>query len=193
MTTTFEQIFQNNKVNLASAAQKSRTWFDQQARLIAAQRIQPMSLIRSDSARNKSRIVPGELYLFQYDAKHHDTLPYWDMFPLVFPFSKTPDGFIGLNMHYLPYMYRIKLLDRLMQFKTSKNLTETTKLRYSWGTIAGVSKFKWAEPCVHRYLSSQVQSPYKKIDSGDWATALMLPVERFVGAQKLKVWNESLK
>ena len=189
----FEQTFLKNQYDVKQAAQKSQTWFQQQARLLAKQTISPQTLIRADSKRNKAKITPGEMYLFAYDAKTQDTLPYWDMFPLVFPFRRLPDGFIGLNFHYLPYMYRIKLLDRLLEFKTSKTLTETTKLRYSWSTIASATKYKWAQPCVHRYLTAHVQSAFKKIDAPDWGTAMMLPVERFVGANKLKIWSASLK
>jgi hypothetical protein len=38
---------------------------------------------------------------------------------------------------------------------------------------------------------SQVKSPFRKINSEDWATAMMLPVERFIGAAKDQVWMES--
>lgn len=189
----FEKTFQKNKYNLDVIAGRSRSWFQQQANLLAAQRIAPQRLLSSDADRNVNRIIPGELYMFAYDAKHQDTLPYWDMFPLVFPFSKLRDGFIGLNLHYLPYDLRIQLLDRLMDFKTGAGLTEETRLKLSWSTISGVSRFKLAHPCVHRYLFTQVQSPFKKINSDEWATAMMLPVERFVGSSKQQVWSESLK
>lgn len=190
---TFEQTFKDHRYNLPDAVRKSRTWFQQQALLLNKERIIPSQLIRSAPSLNRKKIIPGELYLFQYDAKHQDTLPYWDMFPLVFPFSETPDGFIGLNMHYLPYQMRFQLLDRLMVFRTSQTLNETTRLKYSWQTIAGLSKFKIAEACVKRYLLNHVQSPFKKIEADNWGTAMMLPVERFVGASKQVVWNESIK
>ena len=44
----------------------------------------------------------GKMYLFQYDAKHKKILPYWDRFPLIFPFDYAKDGFYGINLHYLP-------------------------------------------------------------------------------------------
>jgi hypothetical protein len=189
----YSNIFNKNRVDLNTAVKQSQTWFQQQSLLLGRQRIIPLQLIKSEPQRNVNRIIPGEMYLFAYDAKTKDTLPYWDMFPLVFPFKKLKDGFIGLNMHYLPYAMRVRLLDRLMDFKTNSLLNDTTRLRYSWSTIQGVSRFKMAEPCVHRYLTDHIQSPLKKIDSNDWATALLLPVERFVGASKQRVWTESLK
>jgi len=189
----YTDLFSSNKFQIHQSAMKSASWFQQQAFALNKQHLQPLKLIRAEPARNVATIVPGSLYLFAYDAKHQDTLPYWDMFPLVFPFRKLQDGFIGLNMHYLPYAMRMQLLDRLMDFKTNKMMNENTRLKYSWATIGGMSRFKLAGSCVHRYLSSQIQSPMKKIDSADWGTAMMLPVERFVGSTKNKVWTESLR
>lgn len=189
----YTDTFRKNQYNIQNAVQQSRSWFQQQALLLGKQGIQPQRLIRSEPSRNVARIVPGEMYLFNYDAKHAEDLPYWDMFPLVFPFRRLRDGFIGLNMHYLPYQLRVQLLDRLMDFRTNKTLNENTKLKYSWSTINAASRYANAIPCVHRYLLTQIQSPLKKIDSQDWATALMLPVERFVGASKQQVWSNSLK
>lgn len=189
----YTEIFQKNQVQLQDAAKKSRTWFQQQARLLTRQGIQPLKLIRNETSKNRYKIIPGELYLFMYDAKHQETLPYWDMFPLVFPFRKMSDGFIGLNLHYLPYQGRIFLLNRLMDFRTNSLMNENTKLKYSWATIQGASRYDMAKPCVHRYLMDHIQTPLKRIDSADWATAMLLPVERFVGASKQQVWTESLR
>ena len=191
MSTYYEKIFEKNRYNARDAAMKSRAWFQQQMTLLGKQSIQPLRMIKSSSEKNTTRVIPGQMYLFMYDPKTQDSLPYWDQFPLVFPFRKLPDGFIGLNMHYLPYPIRIKLLDRLMEFKNNNRLDETTKLKFSWNLIQGISRLKPAEPCVHRYLMSHLKTPMKRIDSADWASAMMLPVERFVGASRQQVWSES--
>ena len=52
----------------------------------------------------------GKMYLFQYDAKHKDILPYWDRWPLIFPFDNAKGGFYGINLHYLPPGARISLM-----------------------------------------------------------------------------------
>jgi hypothetical protein len=66
-------------------------------------------------------------------------------------------------------------------------------LKYSWDLISSASKFNLAKPCVKHYLMTQVRSPFVKINSEDWTTALMLPVERFVGASSSSVWAETKK
>ena len=131
--------------------------------------------------------------MYAYDPKTKEDLPYYDRFPLVFPFRKTADGFYGLNMHYLPYDLRIYLLDALLTFKNNSRWDETTKLKYSWALIDGVSKYKAAHPCVKQYLNSHVRSQFRRVSSADWATAMLLPVERFVGASKQQVWSDSRK
>lgn len=191
----YTRIFDKYKHNPALAASKSQSWFTQQTRLLRAEKISPLKLIETDINRNRTpnRLIPGELYLFGYDAKLKDTLPYWDMYPMVFPFRKLQDGFLGLNMHYLPYQVRIALLDRLMEYKSNTRMDATTRLKFSWATIQQASKLQVAEACVHRYLYTHIRTQLKTINSGDWATALLMPVERFVGATKQRVWNNSLR
>jgi hypothetical protein len=78
-----------------------------------------------------------------------------------------------------------------MAFANNTKMDETTKLRYSWQLIDGASRYKLAQPCIKQYLVEHVRSPFRKIDSNDWATAMMLPVERFVGASNEQVWADS--
>jgi hypothetical protein len=185
-------IFKQNQYDLKSAARQSNAWFQQQVRILNAKNPTPNKVMRSTGAKPSNQVIPGSLYMFLYDPKTKETLPYYDVFPLVFPFKKVPGGFLGLNMHYLPYAVRVKLLDRLLQFANDETLSENTRIRFSWATISGMSKFKIAEPCVKHYLTSHVRSTYRKIGAPDWATAMLLPVEQFVGAGKAKVWEDSM-
>lgn len=189
---TLTDLFERNRQDI-SVLKKSKTWFEQQAILLSKQSITPNKILKNNPSALKAQILPGNLYMFSYDAKMKETLPYFDRFPLVFPFRAVPGGFYGLNLHYLPYQMRAQLMDRLLVFKNNNKFDETTKLRYSWDLINGVSKFRAAQPCVKHYLKSQVKSPFVKIEAQDWATALMLPVERFVGASKTAVWADSKK
>lgn len=186
LQTTFEKYRYDSTIQL-----KSKTWFKQQALLLSQKTINGKKLFSEEKVVGK--ILPGKLYMFYYDPKFKDTLPYYDTFPLVFPYAATKDGFMGLNMHYLPYFQRIQLMTRLMQFASNKNYDETTKLRYSWELIAGVAKFKDAEACVKHYLKDHVKSLYIEVPGADWHTAMMLPVERFVGSNKNTVWGDSIR
>jgi len=184
-------VFERNKYDLPTSVRKSRGWFDSQVNALTKQNLTPQKVLAGNVDQLTTTLVPGNLYMYGYDPKLKNELPYYDRFPLVFPFRKTADGFIGLNMHYLPYHLRIALLDRLMVFKSNNRMDETTRLKYSWATIDGISKFDAAIPCVKKYLNGHVKTQFRKIDSEDWATAMLLPVERFVGASKQEVWTES--
>lgn len=192
MAQIIKDVFTKNQYNLKEAAIKSKAWFQQQATLLGRQNLTVKQVLNSDTHRVKNTIVPGGMYMFMYDPKGKDELPYFDRFPLVLPYKRVAGGFIGLNLHYLPYQPRMVLLQRLMDFATDRNMNENTRIRYSWSLIGGVSKFKWAEPCVKHYLIDHVKSTFRKIDANDWATAVMLPVEQFVGASKNKVWKDSM-
>jgi len=188
---TYQRIFEKAQYD-PNVKFRSKAWFDQQVKLLGAQVSTPQKLLKDAGSQNRAMIIPGNCYMFQYDPKHKKTLPFYDRFPLVFPFAKTEHGFIGLNMHYLAYPLRIKLLDRLQQFRSNDKMDGNTKLKLQWATIAGVSKFAMAKPCVKEYLIDHVRSQFVKINSKDWSMAMLLPVERFVGATKDQVWRDSV-
>lgn len=188
---TMLDVFERNKYDLLTSVKRSRSWFEQQVLMLTRQQLTPQRVLNGNPDQLVTRIMPGHLYMFGYDPKMKEELPYYDRFPLVFPFRKTQDGFYGLNMHYLPYPLRITLLDSLLSYASNTRFDETTRIKYSWQLIDGVSKFQAAKPCVKQYLVSHVRTPFRQVNSSDWATAMLLPVERFVGASKQEVWADS--
>jgi len=186
------ELFEKYKMNPIDAAAQSSTWFNQQVALVGRTRIQPTLLMRTREETQKvGRIVPGSMYVFNYDPLHADTLQYYDTYPLVIPFRAVKGGFYGLNLHYLHPQLRAKLLAKLMMFATDKQLDDSSRLKFTWQTASAAAKNKFIEPCVKHYLSAQVQSQFIKILPDYWASALFLPVESFVGATKQQVWKES--
>ena len=69
----------------------------------------------------------------------------------------------------------------------------SSKIKYSWQIVSSVSQLAPAQACVKRYLDEQVGSPFAEVHPEFWHTAIMLPVQRFVGARKERVWTESRK
>ena len=112
----------------AGDAQKSYTWYRNQVRNLGSG-VSGLQLIRNETLTN--RIRPGEMYLFMYDPKHKDTLPYYDRFPLVIPIESYPDGFLGLNLHYIHPKQRLILLDKLSETATNDKFDSKTKLTRS--------------------------------------------------------------
>jgi hypothetical protein len=190
---TLLDVFEKNQYDLKTAVKKSRAWFEQQVLIMTRQQLTPQRVLNGNPDQLVTKIMPGHLYMFVYDPKTKAELPYYDRFPLVFPFRKTPDGFIGLNMHYLPYPLRINLLDNLLTYASNQRFDETTRLKYSWALIDGMSKYAAAKPCVKQYLIGHVRTQFRQVESSNWATAMLLPVERFVGASKQEIWADSRK
>lgn len=174
----------------AGDSQKSYQWYRTQISKLG-NAVQGARLLQNQTLT--TNIMPGSMYLFSYDPKHKETLPYYDILPLVLPFRKVPDGFYGINLHYLPYLARFKLLGELSKLATDKNMNEKTKIQISWEILNGSSKFLSATACVKHYLNNHIRSSFLKIPFTDWITASMLPVENFKKSTKEKVWRETVK
>ena len=169
---------------------KSLAWYQTQVKALAAAATKPNKLMQN-APDLTTRIMPGNLYMFFYDAKLKDKLPYYDMFPLVLPFRKVPGGFYGINLHYLPYGLRFKLLGALQEYALDNTMSEDNRVRVTWATLLTMSRVAPVKACVKHYLDGQVQSRFLNIKYPDWVTASLLPVERFVGASKQQVWQDS--
>lgn len=143
--------------------------------------------------RLTTNLIVGNMYLFMYDPKHKNTLPYYDIFPLVLPFRKMPDGFLGINLHYLPYMARYKLLGQLGKLAIDQRMNDNTRIQISWELLSNSSKYLAATACVKHYLIKHLKSRFMKINYPDWTTAAMLPIEGFRKSQKEQVWRDTRK
>ena len=168
----------------------ARAWYRDRARTT---RIQPQTLIKSDRERLTSRVMIGRMYHFFYDPKHKKTLPYYDRFPLIFPFKRVRGGFLGINLHYLPLRLRAKLMDELYGLRRDNRFDENTRLRLSYNVLNGASKYKYFKPCVKHYLTPHVKSRFLEVYAAEWDIALFLPTERFVGSNKRAVHADSRK
>ena len=143
---------------------------------------------RSTGVRGRPLI--GRMYLFRYQAKWDDILPYWDMWPLIFPFDYAKNGFYGINLHYLAPNDRAALMIRLIKAQgSSGNMNENYKLKLSYDII---TKFKPAIPCIKRYLYGQIQGKgLYGIGGNDWSYAAALPLQKFQKESAKYVWNQS--
>ena len=149
--------------------------------------------LMADRDRLKSNSTIGKMYFYFYDPKTKDSLPYYDRFPLVIPIESYPDGFLGLNLHYIHPKQRLILLDKLSETATNSKFDSKTKLRVSYSYLAGASRAFEATPCIKRYLFTHIQSRFLEISADEWDIAAMLPVETFVGASTSKVYADSRK
>jgi hypothetical protein len=145
------------------------------------------------SDRNRSgRFEMGGLYHFFYDPLTKENLPYYDMFPLVITLDKDKEGFLGMNLHYLPIKYRAAFLDKLMAFAILNGDDEPKRLRVTYDILKTAKTYREFKPCLKKYLNTQVRSKIVAIKPNEWETALFLPTAIFKGATVSKVQSESI-
>ena len=126
--------------------------------------------------------------MFIYDPKFKKKLPYYDTIPLVLPIENYSDGFLGINLHYLPIPLRIRLLDRLVDYSNNTKFDESTRLVVNYQKLKNVKLIK---PTIHKYLSGYTKSQFRRIDADEFTIATLLPVQRFKKASEKEVWKES--
>ena len=119
----------------------------------------------------------GVMNLFGYDPKHKDKLPYYDVFPLIFPLEPAKGGFIGLNFHYLKPGARVAFLRSLANTTNNKRYDKTTRYKIPWRNNLYMRK------TAKHYLFSQVRSSFLNITADEMAIAIFLPVARFQKGQ----------
>jgi len=176
--------------------QDARQWYRDQAKALPKknQTDRLIRELRTDSNRRQdTRFLLGNMYLFAYDPKHKETLPYYDRFPLIFPINKAKGGFLGINLHYLPPPFRAKLMDELYTVMNNKAFNDTTRLTANYKILNSTTKFKAFKPCIKHYLNAQVRSKPAYINPTEWDVALFLPTQKFVGATATQVYADSRK
>jgi hypothetical protein len=165
-------------------------WFRQQASKVTMVNNAKLFNAGADNLRNLPPKI-GSMYMFNYDPKTKKDLPYYDTYPLIFPIEPYNDGFLGLNLHYLPPILRAKLMDGLYAYLNNLRMDETTRLQISYKILKGASKLSMFKPCVKHYLTSHIRSRLLYVEPTEWNVALFLPTERFQKATKEKVHRDS--
>lgn len=98
----------------------------------------------------------GKLAVFNYNPKHRNTLPYYDTFPASVILAHYPDGFLGINVHYLPWAVRLNLAERLLRATKNKNRVTYAKIKRA---VKGLQlPIGYAQFILKRYLYSNVTS-----------------------------------
>lgn len=144
--------------------QQSRAWYREQLHQAS-----PKNLIvdeRSDDVgdplerdENKLTTLPKlfSLMFYEYKAKWRRDLPYYDKYPLAFVLKVDLNSFFAVNLHYYAPEERIGIAAALASNR--------------------IPKFQKG---AHKYLLSEVRSPYLHLAEEEWQTICLLPVEEFV-------------
>ena len=147
-----------------------------------------------DKLRKKhyTGLVHGRIYFFGYDAKYKDKLPYFDRFPLSIIIDISKDHILGLNLHYLPFKYRLIFIEKLEDFLTNPKNDEKERYALTYGLVKNFSRYPEVKPMIKKYLKSHVKGRLVEIAPSELIIAAMLPVASFNNNNQLKVWEDSL-
>ena len=137
------------------------------------------SNVLNDPRKATAHALIGRMYCYHYVPKYEAKLPVWDQFPLVLPMEIYPDGFLGLNLHYLDPYSRLVLLERLHDFITNDKYDDSTRFKLSYSVLNGIKRYEMMKPCIKRYLIEYMESSMIYIEPDQWELAVLLPFERF--------------
>ena len=179
------------RAGVTARTKKSREWF--QAKVKELGSVNRKALLRDDALEPTNREIVGSMYMYFYDPKTKETLPYYDRFPLIIMVEQAKGGFYGLNLHYLRPDIRAEFLDELMKLAPKKATDKSRITRMKYDLLKGVQKYKEFKPCFKHYLTGHIKSKMVRVPMTDWEIAIFLPTEQFTKASKTKVWQESLK
>lgn len=157
--TIFEQIQEKT-----GGRSKSRDWYRKEITGLSPSKV--INDERSDEVgdelerdRNLSTTFPRlfNLMFYEYEAKTRRDLPFYDKYPLAFVLETDSRSFFAVNLHYYSPEERMGLAMSLAEDK--------------------IPKFRKG---AHKYLLSEVRSPYLILAQQEWQTMCLLPVEEFV-------------
>lgn len=154
-------------------------WLNEKAQATEAS-ISRRILTLSDERSQPTALI-GRLYFFKYDPKFKHKLDRYDKFPMCFPFKRTSDGFLGLNLHYLSGGERAALVGSMMRFTNNERFDETTRFNINYDVLQSTYNLRsLSSPCIHRYIFSHCRSRFIEIYAYEYDKAIQLPVEDWV-------------
>lgn len=192
MESKLTQLANSRPADMQMGSKKSLEWLGQKIAELRGTSNIPAGMSR-ERFRQVDNFRLGRLYCFYYDPKGKESLPYYDRFPMVLAIEKYNDGFLGLNLHYLPFNYRLAFLGKLLKFAVQGEPGEIERLRVTYDILVASKRLKEFRPCIKRYLVGHIQSKILAIQPNEWDVAAMLPLQQFRGAKPQTVWQESLE
>ena len=178
------------RAGVTARTNASKKWF--QANVKKLGQVYRTSLLKDDALEPSSRNIAGNMYMYFYDPKYKDELPYYDRFPLTIMVEPAKGGFYGLNLHYLKPTVRAAFLDELMKTAPQK-ITDKSRIRARYKLLASSKKYKEFKPCFKHYLTEHIKSKLVRVPMSEWEVAIFLPTEQFKKKGKAAIWADSMK
>jgi len=176
---SLSNFFNKSEVGKKTKIEESMDWMRDRSQSIS------QNIIKESSSKTESSGRWGHIYQFVYEAKTKSRLKYYDYFPMSIVLERYNNGFLGLNLHYLPTPFRFLLMDQLWDYISSPTgeLDEDTRIIIRYSMLKSLSGKKYYKPCIKRYLYSQMKTPMYHIPSNKWTLAMILPSAKFFNSR----------
>ena len=173
---------------LVARSKEANNWFSKNVKKLG-----PLGkrVLKDDRLVTRQSAKTGEMVMYTYNPKLKKTLPYYDTFPLTIVVGKAPDGFYGINLHYLPPKIRAIFLDNLNNIANNQKFNITTKFKITYNLLKATKNYKYFKPCFKHYLTEKVTSNIMKVNAAEWNIAIFLKTASFKKASASKVWADS--
>jgi hypothetical protein len=164
-------------IDVINRSKKSIDWLRARYNEISKASVRTNLFINeAERKRNIGKI--GRMYMFVYDPKGKETLPFYDRFPLVF--------------YVQPPTLRAKLLDSLYDTQVNGVVgNETTRMKITYQLLSSAARFRFFKPCFKHYLFKHMRSKFIYVPPEEWDMTVFLPTEQFKKASKDTVWKDS--
>lgn len=103
------------------------------------------SKILNEVEITRTRFQPGKIYVFKYNPKYANELPWFDENPVVLAIEQVNNNDLGINLNLLPVPFKEKLLDELftkMRVKVDKKETDLISEILEIETPSGINALK---------------------------------------------------
>lgn len=172
---SLSDFFKKDDSRKKSVIEKSMEWMRNRSQVMS------QHYIKENASKFETTGRWGHIYQFVYDAKTKTKLKYYDYFPMSIVLERYNNGFLGLNLHYLPTTMRFAFMDQLWKFVSSPTgeLDEDTRFILRYNMLKSIGGQKYYKPCIKRYLYSHMRTPMYHIPSDKWVFAMVLPSSKF--------------
>lgn len=184
---------EKNKPKFKERTNQALQWYLSKIQAIEDNEQDPLTIY--ETKRKTTFRFCGQIVTFKYDPKLKFELEYYDLYPLTIVIKLYPDGFLGLNLHYLKPIDRAIFMNSLYKYQGEKELQTIINIKYE--KLASSDAMRHYKPCIKRYRYKNMSPKIAVIDPHLWDIALFLPTEKFLTrkrggtSSKNKIWQHS--
>lgn len=142
-----------------------------------------------ETVRTKRRLLLGRMYLFAYpNPKTEAKLPWFDALPLVILFGANKKYLWGINVHHIPWTYRVNFVKKLMaRLESGKRLTYRD-VKNAWQSARVPNAFAYL--AYRTYLVSLIPTNLKMFDHENWKPVTTKVLQKYEKKSDKYIYQE---